>query len=269
MGRFNSRVPSCHASARGQRARARILICFPLKKGEVTKVWVKMHNVSLLAYSEDGMSLIATKMGKPIMLDAFTFSMCVESWGRISFARALIEVSSDSDLKKEVIMAIPNEEGIGYIREVIRVEYEWKPPHCVACKRFGHGPTTCPNRVKKDVQKAPSMAANKPNLMADQGEVFVEVKSRRKKGKAGKDMGDASNLRAKDQKEGSTSQSSFGKTSIVEDLNLKNSFEALKDSNNIFEAQGSSKQSSMWTDDLESDDEVDEVIFPEGNKFGD
>ncbi|GJX84400.1 reverse transcriptase domain-containing protein [Tanacetum coccineum] len=97
-----------------------------LKKGEVTKVpvWVKMHNVQLLAYSEDGMSLIATQIGKPIMLDAFTSSMCVESWGRIGFARALIEISSDSDLKKEVIIAIPNEEGNGYMKEVIRVEYE-------------------------------------------------------------------------------------------------------------------------------------------------
>ncbi|GJR37800.1 hypothetical protein Tco_1213484 [Tanacetum coccineum] len=27
------------------------------------------------------------------------------------------------------------------------------------------------------------------------------------------------------------------------------------------------KQSSLWTDDLDSDDEVDEVLFPEGNKF--
>nr|GEZ81112.1 hypothetical protein [Tanacetum cinerariifolium] len=124
-------------------------------------------------------------------------------------------------------MVIPNEEGTGYIREVISVEYEWKPSHYVACIRFGHGPTTCLNRVIKDVQKAPSMAANKPNLMADQEEVFVEVKGRRKKGKAGKDMGDASNLGAKDQKD------------------------------------GTSKQSSIWTDDLESDDEVDEILVPE------
>nr|GFB09968.1 hypothetical protein [Tanacetum cinerariifolium] len=52
-----------------------------LKKGEVTKVlvWVKLYNVPILAYSEDGLSLIATQIGKPIMLDAFTSSMCVES----------------------------------------------------------------------------------------------------------------------------------------------------------------------------------------------
>ncbi|GJZ98938.1 hypothetical protein Tco_0671489 [Tanacetum coccineum] len=55
---------------------------------------VKLYNVPVLAYSEDGLSLIATQIGKPIMLDAFTSFMCVESWGRISFARALIEILS-------------------------------------------------------------------------------------------------------------------------------------------------------------------------------
>ncbi|GJS02248.1 reverse transcriptase domain-containing protein [Tanacetum coccineum] len=130
-----------------------------LKKGEVTKVpvWVKLYNVPVLAYSEDGLSLIATQIGKPVMLDAFTSSMCVESWGRISFARALIEISSASTLKKEVIMAIPEEEGDGHIKEVIRVEYEWKPPHCVECKSFGHSHDLCPKRVRDEVPKAPSM----------------------------------------------------------------------------------------------------------------
>nr|GEY92677.1 hypothetical protein [Tanacetum cinerariifolium] len=90
-----------------------------LKRGEVTKVsvWVKMYNVPVLAYSKDGLSLLGTQIGKPIMLDAFTSSMCVESYGRISFARALIEIDAAVGLKKEVIMAIPEEEGDGYIKE--------------------------------------------------------------------------------------------------------------------------------------------------------
>ncbi|GKA55405.1 hypothetical protein Tco_0754354 [Tanacetum coccineum] len=52
-----------------------------LKKGEVTKVpvWVKLHGVPVLAYSDDGLSLIATQIGNPIMLNAFTSTMCVES----------------------------------------------------------------------------------------------------------------------------------------------------------------------------------------------
>ncbi|GJW36235.1 reverse transcriptase domain-containing protein [Tanacetum coccineum] len=248
-----------------------------LKKGEVTKVtvWIKMHNVPLLAYSEDGLSLIATQIGKPIMLDAFTSSMCVESWGRIGFARALIEVSSESDLEKEVIMAIPHEEG----------------DHIV--------PTTCPNHVKEVAHKAPSMAANKPSPMKDHKEGFVEVKNRKEKGKAGsnqhhrikgiklskpnsnfqyrsvskpgKDMDDASNLGANDPKEGSSSQPTIAKASIVDKFVLtKNSFDALMDSNNSFEANEANKQtSSEWSKDFESDDEVDKVLYPEGNKFED
>ncbi|GJS67832.1 hypothetical protein Tco_0682397 [Tanacetum coccineum] len=73
-----------------------------LKKGEVNKVlvWVKLYNVLVLAYSGDGLSLNATKIGKPIIS-----------------VRGLA-------LKKEVVMAIEKEEGDKYKREVIRVEYE-------------------------------------------------------------------------------------------------------------------------------------------------
>ncbi|GJW44383.1 hypothetical protein Tco_0073182 [Tanacetum coccineum] len=156
-----------------------------LKKGEVNKVpmWVKLFNVPL-AYSGDGLSLISTQIGKPIMLDAFTSSMCVNSWGRISFARALIEISAESALKHEVVMAIENEEDDGYTREVIRVEYEWKPPHCVECKCFGHDPNTCPKRVKDDIPKAPPRVPTSSSVV-DNKDGFTTVSSRKKKKKSG------------------------------------------------------------------------------------
>ncbi|GJX74220.1 hypothetical protein Tco_0312815 [Tanacetum coccineum] len=53
--------------------------------------------------NREGISLIATYIGKPIMLDSFTSSMCKESWGRSSFARVLIEIASDSDFKENII----------------------------------------------------------------------------------------------------------------------------------------------------------------------
>ncbi|GJX22917.1 hypothetical protein Tco_0227362 [Tanacetum coccineum] len=81
--------------------------------------------------------------------------------------------------KEEVIMAIPEEEGDGHIKEVIRVEYEWKPPHCVECKIFGHSHDLCPKRVRDEVPKAPSMVV-KPSTMEDNEEGFVEVKRRKK-----------------------------------------------------------------------------------------
>ncbi|GJZ03193.1 trichome birefringence-like protein 3 [Tanacetum coccineum] len=83
-----------------------------LTKDKVTKVpvWVKMHKVPVVAYYEDGLSLIATQVGRPIMLDTFTSEKCADPWGRLGFARALIEVGADKELKQEVTMAIHNED---------------------------------------------------------------------------------------------------------------------------------------------------------------
>ncbi|GKC24990.1 hypothetical protein Tco_1027140 [Tanacetum coccineum] len=73
--------------------------------------------------------------------------------------------------------------------EAIRVEYEWKPPHCVECKSFGHSHDLCPKRVRDEVPKAPSMAV-KPSTMEDNEEGFVEVKRRKKnKGDASRSFG--------------------------------------------------------------------------------
>ncbi|GKE17832.1 hypothetical protein Tco_1425409, partial [Tanacetum coccineum] len=63
---------------------------------------------------EDGISLIATKLGKPIMLDAYTNTMCLESWGRSSYARALIKITSDHDFKEKLIMVVPMANGAGH-----------------------------------------------------------------------------------------------------------------------------------------------------------
>nr|GEU90230.1 hypothetical protein [Tanacetum cinerariifolium] len=105
--------------------------------------------------------------------------MCVNSWGRISFACAFIEVSSDADLKNEVVMAVSNDndEGDGYTREVIRVEYEWKPPHCVDCKIFGHNQSQCPKRVMEATPSTSSVAATHATSVENHEEGFVEASS--------------------------------------------------------------------------------------------
>nr|GEW00534.1 hypothetical protein [Tanacetum cinerariifolium] len=130
---------------------------------------VKMHKVLIIAYSKDRFSLIGTQIGKPIMLDAFTSFMCVESWGRIGYARALIEVCASKELKEEVIMVVPiiddNGDTTGYTKERIRVEYEWKPPFCLECHVFGHSPKMCLKRVTQPVTKTND--ANNDGFMAD------------------------------------------------------------------------------------------------------
>nr|GEZ45433.1 hypothetical protein [Tanacetum cinerariifolium] len=52
--------------------------------------WVKFYDAPVTAFTEDGLSVIATKLGTLLMLDTYTTSMCMELWGLSSFARAMI-----------------------------------------------------------------------------------------------------------------------------------------------------------------------------------
>ncbi|GJZ77851.1 hypothetical protein Tco_0642523 [Tanacetum coccineum] len=78
----------------------------------------------------NGLSLMATKLGNPIMLDSYTSSMCLQSWGRMDYARALIDIRVDRELKEDMVIAIPNVEDDGEFLHTVRMEYEWEPPRC-------------------------------------------------------------------------------------------------------------------------------------------
>nr|GEX40432.1 hypothetical protein [Tanacetum cinerariifolium] len=109
-------------------------------KEELTLIsmWVKIHDVPIQVFLEDGISLNASQIGKPVMLDSFTSSIRIESWGRSSFARCLIEIKADEALKDSITMGIPLCEGICFTKKTVRIEYEWKPPRCEKCKIYGH-----------------------------------------------------------------------------------------------------------------------------------
>ncbi|GKA67840.1 hypothetical protein Tco_0767757 [Tanacetum coccineum] len=85
-------------------------------------VWVKFHNVHIGGFLEVGMSLIASKLGKPIMMDAYTSYLCLNPWGRNSYAWVLIEISSDCKFVKSRIVAIPFEDGTGHSLESLKVK---------------------------------------------------------------------------------------------------------------------------------------------------
>ncbi|GKE12119.1 retrotransposon protein, putative, ty1-copia subclass [Tanacetum coccineum] len=101
-------------------------------------VWVKLHGVPVTAFSEDGLSAIATKLGTPLMLDSYTSDMCMQSWGRSSYARVMIELRADVELKDNIVVTMPKITREGHYTCNVRVEYEWKPPRCLSCKVFRH-----------------------------------------------------------------------------------------------------------------------------------
>ncbi|GKA73756.1 zinc knuckle CX2CX4HX4C containing protein [Tanacetum coccineum] len=70
-------------------------------------VWVKIHDVPIQVFSEDGLSIIASQIGKPVKLDSYTSSMCIESWGRSSFTCCLIEINAEDVLKENLTIGVP------------------------------------------------------------------------------------------------------------------------------------------------------------------
>nr|GEU51260.1 hypothetical protein [Tanacetum cinerariifolium] len=110
-------------------------------------------------FIRDNISLIASFIGKHVMLESYTSSMCNDSWGRNSFAQCLIKLNSKADLVEAVTIGIPSLTGEDFTKETIRVEYEWRPPRCDECKIFGHVRDQYPKKVV-----SPPIVAN-PNVV--------------------------------------------------------------------------------------------------------
>ncbi|GKD01429.1 integrase, catalytic region, zinc finger, CCHC-type containing protein [Tanacetum coccineum] len=116
-------------------------------------VWVKLHGILITTFREDGLSVIATKLGTPLMLDSYTSDMCLQSWGGSSYSRVMIELRADMELKDNIIVAMSKIIGEGYYTCNVHVEYEWKLPRCSCCQVFSHTQEECPKNIRLGVAK--------------------------------------------------------------------------------------------------------------------
>nr|GEU74581.1 hypothetical protein [Tanacetum cinerariifolium] len=92
-------------------------------------VWVKLHGIPVTAFSEDGLS------------------------GRSSYARTMIELKADAELKDTIVVTMPKLIREGFYTCTVRVKYEWKPPRCACCKVFGHPQEECRKNLGLGVAK--------------------------------------------------------------------------------------------------------------------
>nr|GFA28158.1 hypothetical protein [Tanacetum cinerariifolium] len=107
-------------------------------------VWVKLYGVPVTAFSEDGLSAITNKIDTPLMPDSYTSDMCIQSWGRSSYARVMIELRADVKLK---------DTREGHYTCNVRVDYERKPPRCSSFKVFRHIHEECSKNTCVDEKK--------------------------------------------------------------------------------------------------------------------
>nr|GFA30594.1 hypothetical protein [Tanacetum cinerariifolium] len=101
---------------------------------------------------------------------------------RSSYARALVEIKADVELKDTIMVAMSKLVREGFHTCTIRVEYEWKHPRCACCKVFGHGQDECPNNIDSGVAKNLKKPSQAPRgvLIRSKGDLnqpnkFIEV----------------------------------------------------------------------------------------------
>nr|GEX05869.1 hypothetical protein [Tanacetum cinerariifolium] len=70
-------------------------------------VRLKFHDIPIIVFTKDGLSAIATKLGNPLMLDSYMAAMCTDSWGGASYARAMVELQSNVELKETIVVVVP------------------------------------------------------------------------------------------------------------------------------------------------------------------
>ncbi|KAJ9536728.1 hypothetical protein OSB04_un000113 [Centaurea solstitialis] len=139
-------------------------------------LWVKLHNVPLVLFNNEGISRIASALGIPKQMDACTASMCDKRWGRPGFAKVLIDVWAVGNLKKELEVVIPHLHDDGSDKVKVVVEYLWEPVQCSHCCVFGHKISSCVKAMRfKENQK------KRPENMDAEGFVRVERKQWKRK----------------------------------------------------------------------------------------
>ncbi|GJY67317.1 putative reverse transcriptase domain-containing protein [Tanacetum coccineum] len=115
--------------------------------------WFIRNNPLILRKWHPDANLLKEDVSTPLMLDSYTTDMCMQSWGRSSYARAMIELIADVELKDNIVAAMPKTTREGYYTCNIHVEYEWKPPRCACCKVFGHVLDECPKNFSAGASK--------------------------------------------------------------------------------------------------------------------
>ncbi|KAL2237709.1 UNVERIFIED_CONTAM: hypothetical protein Sindi_0962600 [Sesamum indicum] len=135
-------------------------------------VWVKLRHLPVELWTDDGLSTVASGIGRPLYPDAIT-----RACTRLDFARVCVMLDINAELPKHLVIMSPTEEG-GEIACKVDVEYEWLPPKCTTCMSLGHATKDCPSmKVPKPPVNVYVQKARVQPPIAESGQAVEEDKN--------------------------------------------------------------------------------------------
>ncbi|KAL2230717.1 UNVERIFIED_CONTAM: hypothetical protein Sindi_1666100 [Sesamum indicum] len=126
-------------------------------------VWIKLRHLPMEFWTTEGLSTVASGVGKPLYPDAIT-----RACTRLDFARVCVMIDATQKLHKHIIVMAPDEEG-GETPCKVDIEYEWLPPKCTACMSLGHSNKDCAlNKTHKPTKPTVNVYVPKVNVAQPQ-----------------------------------------------------------------------------------------------------
>ncbi|GJQ88916.1 RNA-directed DNA polymerase, eukaryota, reverse transcriptase zinc-binding domain protein [Tanacetum coccineum] len=122
------------------------------KEPNTFPLWIKLMSPPLEAWSNVGLSSLASRIDTLLIMDVMTTRMCNQGIGSLGYARILVEANADKGLVDHIdVLYRRKDNGKQFVKK-IRVEYDWKAPLCSCCKVFGHSDSKCPSISKTEEQ---------------------------------------------------------------------------------------------------------------------
>nr|GEU43244.1 hypothetical protein [Tanacetum cinerariifolium] len=94
-------------------------------------LWVKFTNVLMEAWSNEGLSAVASSVGKPIIMDHMTANVRKNRTG-----------------KESVELQYRGKNNVVKGTKIVKIEYDWKPHICNHCMVFGYSWQQCKKRKR-------------------------------------------------------------------------------------------------------------------------
>ncbi|KAL2251910.1 UNVERIFIED_CONTAM: hypothetical protein Sindi_2313300 [Sesamum indicum] len=120
-------------------------------------VWIKLRHLPLEFWTTEGLSTVASGVGKPLYPDAIT-----RACTRLDFTRVCVMIDVTQKLEKHIIIMTPDEDG-GETPCKVDIEYEWLPPKCTRCMTLGHSKKEC-SLTKPQKQTKPPVKVYVPKV---------------------------------------------------------------------------------------------------------
>ena len=117
-------------------------------------VWVKLFYLPMELWSPEGLSRVASTIGKPLQVDRMTTTKC-----GISYAMVCIDMSAENEPVDELTVQFNNAQTGNRESVNVKFQYQWTPIRSAKCKSFGHNcekKTQAPNHKPVMMKKGPS-----------------------------------------------------------------------------------------------------------------